>query len=162
VLHPFTLSSVPGLAHLLLEPSYLPQPTLSEILADTSGPVRTGPSSTILDDLRLFGVLTCDVAHRPTATVVYNTFMTAIKRVARRHTSADQAFIFSRNHPALVCADPGTFTQALPADIGRRRTQHPELCPTLLSCLGRHPIHIPSQRYYSTNQVLLLFGHPLN
>ena len=50
LLRPCPLSGVPGLSHLLMGPSYLPQPTLADILSDTSGPVRSGPSQTILDD----------------------------------------------------------------------------------------------------------------
>ena len=156
---PCPLSGVPDLSHLLLEPSYLPQRSLAEILSDASGPVRQGPSQTILDDLRLFGVLNCALASEPTATIVYNTFITAVKRVARRHAPADQALEYARANPTVVCPDPGALIQALPSAVGRRRTNHPESCPTLLSCLGRHPIHLPHQRYYTTNQLLSLFGH---
>ena len=162
VLRPCPLSGVPGLSHLLMGPSCLPQLTLADILSVSSGPVRPGPSQTILNDLRLFGVLTCDLAREPTATIVYNTFITAIKRVARRYVSADQALSFSRSNPAVVCPDPGAFIQALPGGVGRRRSSQPESCPTLLSCLGRHPIHMPRRQYYTTNQLLSLFGHDLS
>ena len=107
-------------------------------------------------------MLTCDLAKEPTATIVYNTFMTAIKRVARRYVPADQALSYSRSHPAIVCPDPGAFIQALPGGVGRRRSSQPESCPTLLSCLGRHPIHLPRRQYYTTNHLLSLFGHNLS
>ena len=156
-----SVSDLPTLRHLYLRPCHLPQPSLSEILADRTGPLRKGPSDHILSDLRHFGVLDCDLAHHPTSTICYNTFITAVKRVAGRHTTADRALEFARQNPHVVCPDPGAFIQSLPPSVSRRRSCAPGLCPTLLSCLGRHPIRIHCRQYYSTNHVLSLFGHPL-
>ena len=155
------ISDLPTLRHLYLQPSHLPQPSLSEILADRTGPLRKGPSAHLLSDLRLFGLLDCDLYHHSTSIVCYNTFITAVKRIAGRHTSAERALEFARHNPSVVCPDPGAFIQSLPPSVSRRRSCAPGLCPTLLSCLGRHPILLSCSQYYSTNHVLSLFGHPL-
>eukprot|EP00966_Prymnesium_polylepis_P130298 3013646-Prymnesium_polylepis.1 len=128
-------------------PELLSAARLSEILSDRSGPVREGPSATVLRDLRLFGVLSCSSAAHPSATVVYNKLMSAVKRVARRHVSADAALDFARAHPDLVCPCPDAFVSAC------RRVLPPLLAPWAMS--DRPQLPRPTSDSFANYAVLL-------